>query len=306
MTAPAIARRVLTWAAEPSGPPPEGALWDIAKLALPDDAILAAVRELARSTAARLGAGTPPFADDSPIGAGTVLLAAAVGGRRQAEPARRLARAVPPSRPSRARPAGARWYDLIARHGLVMAALGGIPRQAPSDGLDAADDEPLTETLLRMSPLSAVLHRPAQQRLAAGTTGDDVEAAAALAVRPRGLAVLTTGLAAWSPEPTVLRWRVELLERLGRDYPDLVLDTYTLARLRHGADWDLRLGWAGRQLHAPGNPDPLALATVRFWAPLAAVERRQVRLPDRRPLLEGYQRALQLVRYFRLTTAGVS
>jgi FtsH ternary system domain X1 len=323
MTAETTAQRVLTWAAAPAGPPPEGPLWSTRLLAAPQPATLALVCDLAAGTSARLGAGAPPFGDQSPVGAGAVLLAAAAGGRRQLGPARRLAEALPPSRPLRTRPDQACWPDLVARHGLVAAVLarwpglaqapsrqpqGSSPR-APSGGdIAAADpaDEPLTEVLLRMSPLTTLLHRPARQRLTGGTTGDQVEAAAALLERPRGLAVLAAGLAAWPGEADILRWRAELLDRLSRSHQDLLLDTYTMARLRHGTDWDRRLQWARRMLSMPGPPDPLAIATLQFWVPLARLRQRRVPLPDARPLLVGYLPALELVRHYRLLATGAS
>ena len=302
MTAQITAQRVLAWAIRPAGPPPEGPLWEAGRLAQPESATVTLVAELARATAARLGAGAPPFADRTPVGAGPVLLAAAVGGRQQAGPARQLAEAVPTARPSRMRPAQACWPDLIARHGLVGSAMAS--RREP--GLHSPVGDDLVETLLKMSPLTAIFYRPILSRLTAGTTGDEVEAAAALVGRPRGQAVLATALANWVPEQAVLDWRVDLLDRLAHDFPALLLDTYALARLRHGADWDLRLGWARKALLTPGYPDPLAISTVRFWVPLARLTQRGVRLPDARPLMIGYRPALELVRHYRLLTAGAA
>jgi FtsH ternary system domain X1 len=323
ITAETTARRVLAWAVEPSGPLPDGPLWETSRLARPEAATVTLAGQLAQATAARLGTGAPPFGDENPIGAGVVLLAAAVGGRKQPDAARRMAEALPAARPVRSRPAAACWSDVVARHGLVAAALEAIPVPAPGgtrpgagggeaggdqreEDATCADHEPLTETLLRMSPLTAVLHRPALRLLDADTTGNEVETAAALAGRPRGPAVLTAALACWSPQPAVLNWRVELLERLGRDHPDLILDTYTLARLRHGDDWDLRLRWAERTLGLPGPSDPLAIATARFWVPLARLRQRNPAMPDARPLLSGYRFALDLVRRLRLVTAGAA
>jgi hypothetical protein len=321
MTAGTTAQQVLAWAIAPSGPLPNGPLWETGRLARPDPATLKLVRELAQATAAALGAGTPPFGDDSAIGAGVVLLAAAVGGRGQPDAARRLAEALPAARTVRTRPAGACWYDLITRHGLVSATLPAIPARASTgaspggarhngradtEGPDESGTqaEPLPETLLRMSPLTAVLHRPALRLLSADATGNEVEVAAALAERPRGLAVLAAAFAPWSRQAAVLNWRVDLLARLGRDHPALVLDTYTLARLRHGDVWDQRLRWARGRLGLSGPPDPLAVATARFWVPLARLSQRDPTLPDARPLLAGYRFALDLVRSLHLITAG--
>lgn len=291
MNARTTALRVLEWAAEPRGPVPDGPLWELGELARPDTVVLRAVGELARRTAASLGAGVPPFGDTGPVGVGSALLAAAVGGRRQSGHCLRLAEVLAPPRPRGDRPA--HWYDLVARHGLVAAVLAAWARPVPGE------PEALPETLLRMSPLTAILHRPPQRRRTA-----EVAAAAALIERPHGHHVLAAGLAPWSSEHTVLRWRAELLTRLDR--PELTLDTYTLARLRHGADWDRRLRWARRQLGMPGSPDPLAIETVRFWAPLHILLQRGIALADERPLLTGHRGALRLIRQFRLTTAGAA
>lgn len=300
MTAEATARRVLAWAADTAGPVPEGALWKAAELAAPSADTRGLAAALARTTGAKLGAGTPPFGDPAPVGLGAALLAAAIGGRRQPERARQLALALPPSRPSRARPGESRWYDLIARHGVVSAVFTD-----PAPPADGGSDEPLRETLLRMSPLTAVLRRPPLSRLKAGTTAEETEAAAALADRPLGAAVLTSALARWLPDADALEWRTELLHRLGtQGGPGLALDTYTTARLRHGPAWDERLRWARRVLSASGPADSLAIATIRFWAPLARLRIHGLSLADERPLLTGYRPALQLVSHYRLLTPG--
>jgi hypothetical protein len=307
VTAQTTAQRVLAWAAEPIGQPPEGPLWELSGLANPDPRTLGLVAELVRVTAAKLGAGAPAFADPSPIGAGPVLLATAIGGRRQAAAAGRLAQAMPALRPSGARPGDARWPDLVARHGLAVALLRASPPSGPAQASrDGPAAEPLTEILLRMSPLTAIVHRPAWRRIAADATGDEIEFAAMLATRPRGPAVLAAAMAGWSPDAAVLDWRIDLLDRLGHDSPALILDTCTVARLRHGAEWDDRLRWARRQLSRPGPPDPLAIATIRYWSPLARLRQRGVSLPDARPLLTGYREALRLVRQHRLLTAGAA
>ncbi len=244
---------------------------------------MTALRELTRDTAARLGAGSPPFADRTPVGPGALLLAAAVGGRAQSGPARALVEAAPAPRLS----AGG-WADALARHAVVAPVTG--------QKIDAE----LADALLRASMLTAVLHRPPLSRLTSGATATEAEAAADLLGRPRGRTVLTAALAAWSPDPAVLTWRAELLTRLSHDHPDVVLDTYLLARLRHGADWDRRLSGAARALSGVGLPDDLPVATVRFWAPLAALDQRDPELIRSRTLLDGHRNAVNLVRRYRL------
>jgi hypothetical protein len=330
MTAVVTAGRVLSWAAEqsgltepaepmgpaePTGPLPAGPLWEPAGLASPPVAVRDAAAQLARRTAALLGAGTPPFGEHGTVGLGVVFLAAAAGGRRQAAAAALLAQAVPPPSPHRD-PPGA-WYDLIARHGLVTAVVRTLDGAGPGAGQapgtpgtrTQGDDEPepVQELLLAASPLTAVLHRPPLRALRSGTTGQAVATAARLLTRPRGHAVVSAGLARWSPLPQVLSWRADLLARLRHEHADLLLDVYLTARIRFGAEWDEQLGRAVRRLSAPTVADPLAVATVRFWAPLAALERASAApLALRRPLLSGQDRALAAVRRFRLDQAGAA
>ncbi|WP_322749666.1 MULTISPECIES: hypothetical protein [unclassified Frankia] len=287
MNAETTACRVLAWAGDTAGwsaPPPVGPLRETSALAHPAAATLTVLRELTRDTAARLGAGSPPFADRSPVGAGALLLAAAVGGRAQAGPARALAEAAPALRP-----ATDGWADALARHAVVAPTLAAC-RAVPE----------LADTLLRASTLTAVLFRPAASRVSAGATATEVAAATDLLGRPRGRAVVTAALAGWSPDPAVLTWRAELLTRLSHDHPGVVLDTYLLARLRHGVDWDRRLTWAARALSGFGLPDDLPVATVGFWAPLAALDQRDPELIRSRTLLDGHRDALNLVRRYRL------
>jgi FtsH ternary system domain X1 len=303
-SAAATAAQVLTWAGEPSGPVPTGPLWDVAQLAGPPDAVRDAAVQLARRTAARLGAGAPPFGALHRIGPGALFLAAAAGGRKQPGPAALLARAVPPGTAVNRHPGA--WYDLVARHGVVGAVVtsldGTEDRESPGTSAKAADDgeqEPLTELLLAASPLTAVLYRPTLRALRSDTTGQAVTTAVALLSRPRGQAVLAAELAGWTPLPHVLAWRASLLTRLRHQHPDLLLDVYFTARTRHAPEWDKRVSWAARQLGLHRVADPLAIATIRFWAPLAAME-RDAPLSRLRPLLSGQDRALTLVRRFRL------
>jgi len=320
VTAAATAARVLAWAAEPSGPVPDGPLWDVAALAVPPDGVRDAVGQLARCTAARLGAGAPPFGAPTAIagpriGLGAVFLAAAAGGRRQASVAALLAGAVPPATPSRNPGA---WYDLVARHGVVSAvvtalaeagggsaSVGAAQAQAAGDAPDGNVPVPLPELLLDASPLTTVLYRPTLRALHSDTTGQAVATAVALVARPRGRAVLAAGLAGWTPHPHVLTWRASLLARLRHDQRDLLLDVYLAARTRFAADWDQRISWAARQVSMSATADPLAIATLRFWAPLAAME-REAPLSGPRPLMSGQDLALTLVRRFRLDQAGAA
>ena len=309
MTAAATALRVLSWAAEPEGAPPTGPLWDLAELTSPPGPLVDAAAQLARRTAARLGAGFPPFGGRNQIGPGLIFLAAAVGGRLHPGPAARLALAVPPAAPRRS---PGSWYDLIARHSLAgpaTAVLSGPESDRSASPARAPEDErPLGELLLEASPLTTVLYRPTLAALRSDTTRQAASTAVALLSAPRGQAVLAAGLAGWSPLPPVLTWRASLLARLRLNHPDLLLDVYLLARTRFADEWDNRIAWAGRQLLGTrGAVDPLALATLRFWAPLAALERAAgAPLSALRPLLSGQDRALHLVRTLRLDQAGAA
>jgi hypothetical protein len=323
MNASATAARILWWAAEPAGPPPAGPLWDVQQLAAPPAEVCDAAGQLARQTGARLGAGAPPFGARVAIGPGTAFLAAAVGGRQQPVAAAVLARAVPPATADR--DPGA-WYDLVARHGLaaaVVAAFDGTvtgaarPAALAASGSGAAPAEgsaghvaadPLPELLLEASPLTAVLYRPPLRRLRTDSTRQAELTAAALLRRPRGQQVLAAGLSGWLPLPDVLSWRTTLLSRLRHAHQDLLLDVYFAARTRHAAEWDNRIKWAARQFLSPHQlPDALALATLRFWAPLAALDRAsKTPLSGLRPLLSGHEAALGLVRTFRLDQAGAA
>jgi hypothetical protein len=314
VSATETAARVLWWAAEPEGAPPTGPLWEAALLANPPAAVSDAAVQLARRTAALLGTGSPPFGDGPPsgarnrIGLGVVFLAAAVGGRQQGGTAAELAQAIPPAAPRRVTDA---WYDLVARHGLVSAAVAALDGTGPGSGYpereaDSGRGEPLTELLLDASPLTAVLHRPPLRALRSDATAQPVSTAVALLDRPRGRAVLAAGLADWSPLAQVLTWRFKLLSRLRFDHPDLLLDVCLTARTRHAARWDDRVRWAVRQLSSRGPVDPLALATLQFWAPLEAFERSAGPLSALRPLLTGHDQALSYVRAFQLDQAGAA
>lgn len=291
MTAVVTAQRVLSWVARSHGAIPRGPLWDATALARPGEPVLDAAAELARRSAALLCADVPPFGDTGMIGLGVIFLAAAVGGRQQTQPAILLTQIVPA--PPRQSPGA--WYDLVARHGLVNMALPAL-----------AAESPLAEALLDASPLTCVLYRPTSHAISSGTTGQAVSTAAAMLGRPRGQLTLADGLAGWASSVEVLAWRAELLSRLRQDHPSLLLDVYLVARTRHGADWDNRVRWAERQLRSRDAPDPLAIATLRFWAPLAALQKEAGPVRALRPLMTGHGQALDLVRRFRLDQAGAA
>jgi hypothetical protein len=297
------ARRVIEWAASPAGSPPHGSL--NAVRALPGDAATQrALRNLARATAARLGAGQPALGDESAIGTGALFLAAAIGGRSQPELSARLAALVAP--PVLDRVVSAGWADAIARHAVLAPALAGAVRTGPASGpvlagpaAGSALAKPLRESLLRASPLSAVLFRPAE-----GQHDQAFDVALGMLARRHGTAVLATVLSGWHAEAEVLTWRAKLLYDMAAAHPAEVIEVYAAARLCHGADWDRRIAAAAGALTAAAGaePDLLPVATIQYWAPLLVRQVSQ-RL-RRRHLLGGYETALELVRDYGLETVG--
>ncbi|QXJ20205.1 hypothetical protein AGRA3207_000877 [Actinomadura graeca] len=286
MGAVETARRILDWVARPTGLVPNGTLWESSELAAPGQAVLDRLRSVTRTANALAGAGDPPFGDAAPVGLGAVLLAAAIGGREQADHAERIARASTPPRDAGGAPG---WHDLSARNAVLLPVLRASPRWR-TDGA-------LVQSLLHASPLTAVLHHPPGGAAAERNYPAAERTAETLLEAPRGREVLVAALAADSRVPDVLAWRAHLLNlwlRHGRT--DLVLDTYALARLRYGERWDEQIGAA---LNWHGRPDPVMTGTARYWT---AAERVPLRL--RRPVARGHERALTLVRRHRNWTGG--
>jgi hypothetical protein len=302
VNAETTAYRVLVWARDPVPVIPAGPLSEALALARPGPATRAALAVLLRDGAARLGLGNPVLGDRSPAGPGALLLAAAVGGRRQPDRAQRLAVAIRPPRPE----ADSRWADALARHLVVQPLVSRVEDGQPSRATEEKraieekeEGEPLPELLLAASPLTGVLHRPARSRAKIGATAE-VAAAVALLSTGRGRVMLTRSLADWSPDPRVLAWRTDLLGRLIAEHRDAVLDCYLNARTLYREVWDERLEEAYRALARPRVPPELALETARYWAPLARLRAHEPELFRRHPYLEGSQPALALVGRYRL------
>ncbi|WP_433372118.1 hypothetical protein ACQPZX_48815 [Actinoplanes sp. CA-142083] len=257
MNALTTARRVLRWAAEPSGPVPSGILRGAGSLAEAGECVPDVCR-LVSSAGALFAAGDPPWADAEPVGPGVVLMAAAVGVRAD-ERAAQILDLVPELSPRR----DGRWAEALARHALVAPVLG-----ASAGGVPAG----LADRLRAMSPLTSIFGRPSTNP-AARTAALDLSMR--LLARPHGTASLTAVLARPSEDPLVLDWRARLLRILREQRPGLMLDVYLAARLRHGAAWDARIAAADAEMTRVAGPSPLALATVRFWGPLADTERAE-------------------------------
>jgi hypothetical protein len=289
VTALASASEVLVWATDPVGGPPGGDLDNAESLVRPSAYARDLLRQLAVRAGAVLGAGRPPFGDDGPIGLGALLLAAAVGAQADADAAQRLASNVPPLRllpgsddgdaaDPGSLPLG--WADAVVRHGVVGPFM---ELATPSIGR-------LANALLAASPLTAVLLRPPSTR----GQDDGYEAWLGLVMeligRPHGSAVLTTALAAPIRDAAVLGWRSTVLNRLAaRDTPS-ALGVYLAARVRHGPEWDDLVSRAGKL--AAGSKARVAI--LRFWAPLALLDREDPALLRAQPFLDGYRQALDL------------
>lgn len=318
LDAESTALRVLHWAAADlngaSRPaPPLGLLRAPKSLVKPGQRTLSAISELIRDTGARLGTGRPPFGDPGPAGLGVLFLAAAIGGWEEHDAAVLLAEAIkPPRLVVDGSPVGA-WAESLARHAVVAPVMSAPAfiryDEKVLEDPDPADipEEPLAELLLRMSPLTSVLHRPAATSAASGSV-PETAAAMALLTRPRGPAILQNALARWSDDLSVLAWRTELLQRFALSNSTqqraVAVDTYVTARLRYGAEWDRLLHAAARSLRGRGKPEESAIATARYWAPLNTLWTNDRELIRARPYLTGYERALALVDRHRLTATG--
>lgn len=291
MTALATASAVLSWAAGGSDHPPAGSLADARGLAAPDPEVLAGLQRLARYTAARLGAGRPPFGDDGRVGLGALLLAAAVGGRAEVQAAASITRAAPPLRLVDA--GGAGWADAVARHGVAgRFAAGGRPGRA---------DSHLVECLLEASPLTAILLRPPAELVR--TAADGLLAAATLLMtRPHGREVLTRRLAAPSRDAGIAAWRARVVTELARRDRDAALGVYLVARLRHGGEWDELLDWAAAEFGLSKRPDGAAKAVLMFWVPLAVMADDDPDLLPSQRFLNGCHRAIELARRYQAMT----
>ncbi|WP_037677795.1 hypothetical protein [Streptomyces griseus] len=256
---------------------------------------VAGVERLAAVTAARLRLSAPPLGDGGPAGLGALLLATAVALRHVPEVA---GMALDVSAPDSA-------ADLLARHGLVRRVRScGDPALAPDDRLG--------DELLRHSPLTGLLSAPA--------TTPGAEAAAEqvldrLLGHPEGRTTVTTALAPPPTGPRTARWRARLLERRRYTAEERrwVLDVYETALLHHGPELRRRTAHATVVLAGvgpvPPGPDERdtgagrvvdeAEALAEWWRPLAVLTHRHGTELRARPLLEGYDDALELCRIHR-------
>ncbi|KUN02852.1 hypothetical protein AQI95_25305 [Streptomyces yokosukanensis] len=253
MTAVDTAVRVLLWSTAADGgadtrpAPPEGELTDPQHLAVPPPDVVTAVVRLAARSAARLRLDALVSGERRPVGAGALLLAAAVGGRAQPHPAAETVRAVPTARSL---------WDVLAYHAVVAPALPHI------------GDPVLAGRLRAASPLTALLDRPdTVGEAAAELLLEDV-----LLTHPQGRRLITTVYCEAPASPAQALWRGRLLDQLRMSERELVIDVYEAALLRH-TEAHLSLIRRARV----GLTVPPDLATARpvayWWAALARLER---------------------------------
>ncbi|KOV61832.1 hypothetical protein ADK64_25515 [Streptomyces sp. MMG1121] len=251
---------MLLWSTTDGGagagpPPPEGELTDPQQLAVPPADVSAAVVRLAAQSAARLRLDALASGERRPVGAGALLLAAAVGGRAQALLAAETVRAVPPARSL---------WDVLAHHAVVAPALAHI------------GDRTLAGRLRAASPLTALLDRPDP----VGESDAELLLEDVLLTHHQGRRLITTVYCEAPASPAQALWRGRLLDQLRMSERELVIDVYEAALLRHTAAHLALIRRARVGLTAP--PDLAAARPVAsWWAALARLER------SHRPLLRA-------------------
>jgi hypothetical protein len=276
MAALETALAVVEWALAGSGPPPRGHLRETQALARPDARLSRALGVLASVTAARLRFGSPPLGDTSPLGAGGAVLAAAIGSVHPPNMARVLADAIPPAH------SAAEW---LLRHGLLLRARPYIPPK-------------LYEDLLPLSPLTALLDRPA-----AGQKSALMSLVERLLAHPAGRLSLQLTLAQPTSGRATRTWRTELLDRLRLGDPDFVLDVYEAGMIHFRDALLAQVEQASAALQDPSvseNNLADALSIGEWWGPLSMIERSDPEaLRARRHLGYDYRAGLALYRTVR-------
>jgi hypothetical protein len=259
MSAVATALSVLLWTRtsddeRPARPaPPEGDLRELQELADPPPDVADEVVRVAVRGAARLRLDRLAEREHRPVGAGAVLLAAAIGARAQGDLAAEAVRAVPTARSL---------WDVLAHHAVVAPALphcAGAPL--------------LADRLRDASPLTALLDRPNPP----GEAAAELLLEDALLTHPQGRRLLTGVYCEAPASPAQALWRGRLLDQLRMQDRDVVLDVYEAALLRHRAAHLLLVQQARLCLTVP--PDlPAARPVAQWWAALARLERSHPRL----------------------------
>ncbi|NEO80541.1 hypothetical protein [Moorena sp. SIO4G3] len=282
MSATDTALRVIQWAmTNPEGivTPPQGDLSATEKLANPPVALSQALQQLTAVTAARLGWEMPPLGDNSPLGVGGIILAAALG-TANLKLARTLITALsdPCSSPCSS-------GDWVVRHGLVAPAL-------PFLADEIADD------CRQVSLLTAVLNRPAtgQENLA-------FDFILKLLEQPSTRLSLTLHLAKPTLDIKVRNWRSNLLERLrpgSEKNRDFVIEVYEAAMIYHHQEVINQVKAAAAVMTDPkaASDDSRlqdALSVANWWQSLWAIERADMEaLRRHRYLSYSYREGIKL------------
>jgi hypothetical protein len=255
--------------------PPEGDLTDPQDLADPPPDVTAEVRRLAVRTAARLRLDALAAREHRPVGAGALLLAAAVGARARSDLAAEVVRAAPTARSL---------WDVLTHHAVVGPALRHCA------------DPVLAGRLRDASPLTALLDRPAPS----GESAAELLLEDVLLAHPQGRRLVTTVYCEAPASPAQALWRGRLLNQLRMTDREFVLDVYEAALLRHSAEHLALVRRARLSLTVP--PDlPAARPVAHWWAALAGLERSHGRLLKARsgithPYLEGVRLYRQVER----------
>ena len=268
MTARDTALRIVQWAAgDMDDVLPRGDLAEATRLADPGRELLQWVGRLAAITAARLRLASPLSGDQRPPGLGAVMLAAAIGTYTEQQ-ARLLMRAVS---------APVRGADLLAYHGLVAAAVGGLPR--------------LRGELLDLSPLTGVLDSPGPR-----STARCEDMLDRLRTDPAARSMVVLRFAQPPDTPRQAQWRGECLAYLRHEDPGFVLDVYETALVHHRREHEIRARTAWRHVLAQGADDTVG-PTATWWRALAELEAAEPGRIAARPQLAGRRIGTNLYRY---------
>lgn len=244
MTAESTAESFVRWAVgDLGGPMPDGDLAQAVRLAHPGPDLRRWLWRLVVVTGARLRLQPPPLGATAPPGAGSAVLAAAVGAYRLGDRSALLIRAAgAPSSPA----------DWLAHHGIVAPVLDRIPQ--------------LGDRLRDLSPLTGVLDRPGPRtRGACETLFEDLLAGGDTR------AMLVARFATPSDHPDQDRWRGDCLIDARYHDPEFVLDVYETALLHHGREHEIRARAAWQRVLASDLPAEVR-ATASWWRALAEME----------------------------------
>ena len=271
-----------------TGAPPQGDLRQTEQLAHPPSALRQTLGRLTALTTARLRFGNPPLGDRSPIGAGPLVIAAAIGSANIPKLAIHLLGAVPES---------ATPVEWVARHGIVEPALRFLPEQI-ADECRAA------------SPLTSLLDRPLDSQEA-----QVIGLAQKLLAHPAERLSLALHLARPVSDMKARVWRQTLLDvlRVGGDQErSFVLDVYEALRMHHWPKALEQLKAARAVIVDPvaaSNDERLrdAVSVANFWGPLWRLERTDAQALRNRIYLEyEYREGLKLFRLYEKLIRGSS